>query len=58
MRGRWKETGTDTETEKESGWIEVERVGEIEIDKQCIISPLHALEATWLCLNDIFGNLK
>lgn len=39
VRGRWRETGTVTKTENKSGRIEVERVGEREIDKQCIISP-------------------
>ncbi len=56
VSGRWRET--DTETGKESGWVEVESVGEREIDKPCIISPSLALEATWLHLNDIFGNGK
>ena len=47
-------------TDREGEWAdrEVGRVGEREIDKQCIISPLGALEATWLFLNDISGNVK
>lgn len=56
VSGRWRETGT--ETKKESGRVEVESAGEGEIDKPCTISPSLALEATWLYLNDIFGNVK
>lgn len=50
--------GRQTEMEMKSGLVEVESVGEREIDKPCIISISLALEATWLCLNDIFGNVK
>lgn len=56
VSGCWREA--HSEAEKESGWVEVERVGERETGKGCIISPLLVLEATWLYLNDIFGNVK
>lgn len=38
VRGRWRRTET-----KESGWVEVERMGEREFDKSCIIAVSLAL---------------
>lgn len=48
------EGGRHKDREGESGRVEVERVGEREIGKPCVIPPLLALEATRFCLNDIF----
>ena len=45
VRGRWRET--DTQTERESGWgRNVERVGERETDEPCIVSASLAPEET------------
>lgn len=58
VSGRWRETDTETETEtEESGrqrreWVKDKLTNPVEYPL------LLALEATWLYLNDIFGNVK